>query len=160
MTEEKFWQIIEKAWSKVSTLHIIRAIAVKMNDKELLGELSEALSEQIIPHFRLELDKLDKKKLASFIHILEAKLYQIDRQEVHQYTDGSDDGFLYSRCFILGMGEAYYNMIDKNPKKATMDLEAESFGFAAYEVYEEKFGQEFNRSSVHSIESCSNEEKW
>lgn len=53
-----------------------------------------------------------------------------------------------------------YPMIDKNPKKATMDLEAEGFGFAAYQVYEEKFGQEFNRNSVHCIESCSNEEKW
>ncbi len=160
MTEEKFWQIIETAWSKVTTLHIIRAIAVKTNDKDLLAELSSAMGVQILPHFKAALATLDKITLTKFIHFQEAKLYQIDRQEIHQYTDGSDDGFLYRRCFIFGMGEAYYNKIDKNPKKAAIDLAAENFGFAAYQVYEKKFGQAFNRNSVHCIESCSNEEKW
>ena len=160
MNADKFWPIIEATWSNVPSLDIIRAITVKTNDQELLPELSNAMEVQILPHFKEALAKLDKKTLTNFILFQEKKLYQIDRQEVHQYTDGSDDGFLYSRCFILGMGKAYYNMIDKNPKKATMDLEAEGFGFAAYQVYEEKFGQEFDRNSVHCIESCSNEEKW
>lgn len=160
MTEDKFWQIIETAWSKVTTLHIIRAIAVKTNDKDLLQELSSAMEEQILPYFKEALAELDEATLTAFIHFTESKLYQIDRQEIHQYTDGSDDSFLYCRCFIFGMGEAYYKMIDKSPKKASMDLEAEFFGFVAYQVYKEKFGQEFDRNSVHCIESCSNEEKW
>ena len=160
MTEEKFWRIIETAWSKVTTLHIIRAIAIKTNDKDLLEELSSAMETQILPYFNEALSKLDKATLTAFIHFAESKLYQIDRKEIHQYTDGSDDGFLYCRCFILGMGEVYYNRIDKHPKKAAMDLEAESFGFEPYRVYEKKFGHEFDRNTVHCIESCSNEEKW
>jgi len=47
MAEEKFWQLIETVWSKVPTLHIIRAIAVKTNDKELLKELSNAMEAQL-----------------------------------------------------------------------------------------------------------------
>lgn len=160
MTAEKFWPIIDATWRKVPSLDIIRAITVKTNDKDLLPELSNAMEAQILPHYKETLSKLDKATLTNFILFQEKKLYQLDRQEIHQHTDGSDDGFLYSRCFILGMGETYYNMIDKNPKKATMDLEAERFGFEAYQVYEEKFGEAFNRNSVHSIESCSNEEKW
>jgi len=160
MTTEKFWSIIEATWSKIPTLHIIRAIAIKTNDKELLKELSSAMETQILPHYKEALAKLDKASLTSFIRFQEAKLYQIDRQEVHQYTNGSNDGFLYCRCFILGMGEAYYNMIDKHPQKATVELEAENFGFQAYWLFEEKFGQTFDRNAVHSIESCSNEEKW
>ncbi len=160
MAEEKFWQLIETVWSKVPTLHIIRAIAVKTNDKELLKELSNAMEAQLLPHFKATLATLDKATLTDFIHFKEAKLYQLDRQEVHKYTSGSDDGFLYCRCFILGMGEAYYNKIDKNPKQATVELEGESFGFQAYWLYEEKFGQEFPRNKVHCIESHSNQEKW
>lgn len=145
MTAEKFWSIIDATWSKVPSLDIIKAITVKTNDQELLPELSNAMEVQLLPHFKKVLSKMDKATLTNFILFQEKKLYQLDRQEVHQYTDGSDDGFLNSRCFILGMGEAYYNMIDKNPKKATMDLEAAGFGLAAYQVYEEKFGEEFDK---------------
>ena len=58
------------------------------------------------------------------------------------------------------MGQQYYDMIDQTPSKATFDLEAELFGFSAYRVYEEKFGEEFDRYSIHSIESCSNSNGW
>jgi hypothetical protein len=58
------------------------------------------------------------------------------------------------------MGEEYYKMVNNNPAKAAMDLEAENFGFLAYEVYREKFGEEFERNSVYCIESGSNTSGW
>ena len=120
----------------------------------------EYIDEDLIPHYQLELKQLNKDEFTSFIHKLEERLYQIDRKEIHEYTDGSDDGFLYCRCFILAMGEEYYKMIDKDPSKATFDLEAEGFGFEAYTFYEKLFNHEFKRYSIHSIESCCNEEGW
>lgn len=160
MTVQAFWQIIEASWADAPELNRKRQEALKSNDEELLEELSEALSDTILENYEKRLAELDKKSLTAFIHLLEERLYHIDREEIHEYTDGSDDGFLYCRCFILGMGERYYNMVDKDPSQATMDLEAESFGFAAYSVYEDKFGDEFDRYSIHSIESGSNEEGW
>lgn len=160
MTEQKFWEIIELSWTDSPKLEKKRAKALKNNDEELLEELSEGLEETILENYNKRLLALSKDDLTKFIHILEERLYNIDREKIQEYTDGSDDGFLYCRCFILGMGQEYYNSIDKDPSKATMDLEAESFGFSAYQQYEEKFGEEFDRYSIHSIESCSNTNGW
>ena len=160
MNETSFWELIESSWSDSPGLNEKRAKALISNDEELLTELSEELSETILENYNKRLLQLSKDDLTAFIRILEKKLYNIDRDDIHEYTDGSDDGFLYCRCFILGMGKQYYNMIDNEPSKATMDLEAELFGFSAYQQYEEKFGEEFDRGSVHCIESGSNTSGW
>jgi hypothetical protein len=160
MTLEQFWELIDLAWKDSPDQDEIRKQALKTNDPELLQEAGSALWEPIMTNYKHRLQQLDKGELTSFIHILEERLYHIDRQDIHKYTDGSDDGFLYCRCFIVGMGREYYTMVDSNPSKATMDIEAELWGFSAYEVYEEKFDEEFERYSVHSIESCSNVKGW
>lgn len=160
MTEQRFWEIIELSWADSPKLEKKRAKALKSNDEEILEELSEELEDTILENYNKRLLALSKDDFTKFIHILEERLYNIDREKIQEYTDGSDDGFLYCRCFIVGMGQEYYNRIDKDPSNATMDLEAESFGFSAYQQYEEKFGEEFDRYSVHSIESCSNKNGW
>ncbi|MFQ6602896.1 DUF4240 domain-containing protein [Flavobacterium sp. C3NV] len=160
MTEDKFWEIIELSWADSPALYKLRAECLKNNDAEILEQLSDELQGYILKNYNKRLLELNKEDLTKFILISEERLYNIDREEIHEYTDGSDDGFLYCRCFILGMGKEYYNIIDKDPSKATFDLEAEIFGFSAYSVYEENFGEEFDRYSIHCIESFSNENGW
>ena len=53
-----------------------------------------------------------------WVDILERKLYDIDRADIHERTDGSDDGFLYCRGFIVGMGQRYYEAVRTNPDVA------------------------------------------
>lgn len=119
MTEQDFWAIIESSWADSPKLDKRRAKALKTNDEELLTELSEELEDTILDNYKNRLADLDKDKFTEFIHRLEEKLYKIDRQEVQEYTDGSDD-----------------------------------------EVYEEQFGEEFERNTICSIESGSNREGW
>ena len=57
------------------------------------------MENEIIDNYKLRLSRLDKVNLTKFIHILEKKLVNIDRHEIHRYTNGRDDGFLYARCF-------------------------------------------------------------
>lgn len=159
MNENRFWKIIEDSWIK-SGKNENREKAIKENVIDELEKLMEFIETDLIAYYKIELGKLAKEEFSSYIHILEEKLYQIDRKEIHEYTDGSDDGFLYCRCFILALGKEYYNMIDKEPSKAKYDLEAEGFGFEAYISYEDKFKEEFERYSTHSIESCSNPKGW
>ncbi len=118
----------------------------------LEDEVTEALEEQ--------LTQLNKEDLTKFILFMEEKLHKIDREEIHAHTDGSDDGFLYCRGFIVGMGKMYYEQIDYNPASATMDAEAESVCFVGYEVYKSRFGEEFKRNTIHSTESGSNPNGW
>ena len=160
MTLDQFWKIIELSWKDAPQQDEIRNNALNTNDPELLQEAGFALENSLLPNYKQRLYQLGKEDLTAFIHILEERLYNIDRQEIHEYTDGSDDGFLYCRCFILGMGQQYYTMVDEDPSKATMDIEAERWGFFAYSVYQEKFHEEFERYSIHSIETCSNQQGW
>jgi hypothetical protein len=160
MTESLFWEIIDSAWTKSSLIEKRRVKALRNNDTELLQDLSEDLFGAVLNNYNKRLVLLGKPELTSFIHILEEKLYDLDRAEIHEFTDGSDDGFLYARCFVVAMGEAYYNKINRDPSMATKDMEAETFGFSAYEVYKYKFKADFVRCSKHNIETGSNKEAW
>lgn len=156
MNEQKFWEIIEKAWAASPELNTLRKETLVNNHEEQIDELSMALCDVVTDNYCQLLNDLSKEELGQYIRILEQKLHHIDRAEIHEYTDGSDDGFLYCRCFIVGMGETYYNMIDQTPSKATMDAEAEIFGFAAYDLYEEKYEEEFDRGLLHNIATGTN----
>ncbi len=160
MTRQDFWSIIEATWNRAPEWKEKRRQALESNDYALLQQLDGALNSNLLGAYTDQLKQLDQDALTAFIQHLEERIYHIDRAEIQRYTDGSDDGFLYCRCFIVGMGETYYNKIDQQPELAAMDLEAESIGFAAYQVYEERFGEEFERYKHHSMESCSNEAGW
>jgi len=160
MTLQNFWDIIERSWQDSPQLNEQHLKAMRSNDEELLDELSMELEGEILENYNRRLLQLEKEEFTSFIHHLEERMYHIDREDIHEYTDGSDDGFVYCRCFIVGMGREYYEMVDNDPSKATMDVEAELFGFSAYGVYEEKFGEEFERYTHHSMETCSNRSMW
>jgi hypothetical protein len=160
MTEARFWDLIEWAWKDSPKLELRRADAVTTNDEDLLEDLVWPLQSEICENYIDRLSDLSKDELTAFIRIFEEKLYKIDRQEIHEYTDGSDDGFLYCRCFIVAMGQRYYEMVDADPSAAAFDLDAERFGFAAYDIYEEKFDEEFDRGRIHNIESGSNADGW
>lgn len=160
MTIENFWTLIDLSWKDSPALDKQRQQAIEGTDYDILQDLMPKLEGEILKHYNRRLLQLSKEELTGFIHHLEERTYHIDRAEIQEYTDGGDDGFLYCRCFIVGMGQTYYNMIDGDPSKAAMDLDAELFGFSAYDVYWNKFNEEFERYSHHSMESCSNRKHW
>jgi hypothetical protein len=161
MNNDFFWQTIENIWESIPELNEKRKNALKTNNEDLILELSgEMCEESFLNNFGAVLSKLNKEYLTEFIRTMEERLYNIDRDEIHEYTDGSDDGFLYCRCFIVGMGREYYEKIDKKPSEATMDAETEPVGFVAYTIYEDLFGEEFERNTIHCIESGSNHDSW
>jgi hypothetical protein len=160
MTESLFWEIIESAWQKSSLIEKRRVKALRNNDPELLAGLSEDLFGAVLNNYNKRIVLLDKAGLAAFIHLFEEKLYDLDRAEIHEFAEGSDEDFLYARCFMVAMGEAYYNKIDRDPSMAMPGLEAETFGFSAYDVYKFKFKAEFERNTKHNTETRSNSDAW
>src|SRR3982751_1746731 len=100
----------------------------------------EAL-EEVIPALRESLEQLPSPELLAFDRILERKLYDIDRSEIQEHTDGSDDGFLYCRGFIVAAGKAYYDAVNTDPSRAMMDLECEDLCYLSARVYLKKFGE-------------------
>ena len=160
MNLTEFWGLIERAWSMEPELLEQRKKAIASNKESQLEKLANIIEDELVDPYEELLYALDRDELSSFIRTWEERMYHIDRKEIQQHTDGSDDGFLYVRCFIIAMGQTYYDSIDTNPALAKEGLEAEGFGFTAYSVYQDKFDEDFKRGSKHAIETGSNKEGW
>ena len=158
MDETRFWAMIEKAWKIVDG-------QVKERKKLAAGKLSEDGASELaddmqdmIMDLRDTLGELTAEELLAFDRILERKLYDIDRAEIQEHTDGSDDGFLYCRGFIVAAGKGYYDAVNAKPSIAMMDLECEEMCYISSQIYEVKFG-ELPPSGI-SRESASNAAGW
>ncbi|SFN99910.1 Protein of unknown function [Chitinophaga sp. YR627] len=160
MNATRFWEIIETAWTTDRDLYNLRKTALTTNDPSLIRYLGNIVSTEITDHIQQQLIYLDERELTKFNHVMEEKLFHIDREEIHERIGGTDDGFLHRRCFIVGMGEQYYDMVDENPAVATMNVSSGEIGFIGYSVYQDKFGEEFERYCLHCIESGSNSRGW
>lgn len=158
MDENLFWSLIEAAWQTADgQVKARQRLADGKLSDEKAEELAEAL-EEVIPALRGLLDELPAAELLAFDRILERKLYAIDRAEVQERTDGSDDGFLYARGFIVAAGRGYYEAVNADPGKALMDLDCEEMCYLPWQLYREKFGNV--PDSGISRESCSNKAGW
>jgi len=159
MDETRFWSMIEAAWQSIGgkTKPRQKLVEGKLSD-EKCESLMETLDEEVVIALTEELQLLTPEALSQFDRILERKLYEIDRAEVQEATDGSNDGFLYARGFIVGMGRTFYDAVNANPSLAIMDMECEAMCYISWHVFREKYG-EMPRSEI-SRESCSNRAGW
>jgi|ERR1051325_4416817 hypothetical protein len=159
MDSERFWQMIEDAWSAAGGRKKERSrLAAGKLSEDKAYELEEALDD-MLPSLQEALNRLSQEELFAFDRILERKLYDIDREEIQAITDGSDDGFLYARGFIVAMGKEFYEAVNADPAKALTDFECEEMCYLSFHIYEEKFGEMPSDSGI-SRESCSNHADW
>lgn len=158
MDDNRFWSMIEDAWQCVGGNKAARQRLAEGRLSEDKAESQLEALEAVIPALQDALRRLTAQELLAFDRILEKKLYDIDRSEIQEHTDGSDDGFLYARGFIVAAGKAYYDAVNANPTVAMMDLECEDICYLPSHVYEEKFGH--MPSSELSRETGSNRNGW
>jgi Protein of unknown function (DUF4240) len=141
MEENRFWAIIETAWQAVGGQAEMRQ---DLASGKLSAEQAEALVESleaVTLALQTKLSQLSAANLLAFDRILEQKLYDIDRAEIQEQTDGSDDGFLYARGFIVAAGQGYYDAVNAQPAVALTDLECEDICYLPLQIYEDKFGE-------------------
>ncbi len=148
MSEQLFWELIDKAWNAVPELNTFRQdVHATLNAGKERFEAKYADEEPVIPveehlfqHLESSLRSLSKEDLQAFDGILAQKLYDIDRSDVHEYTDGGDDGLLYCRGFIVAMGKTYYDAVNQDPSLAMFDWECEHMAYVSMHIYEDLFG--------------------
>lgn len=158
MDEGLFWSTIEAAWEDAGSLARERALLAA---GELSYEEAEAIAEAaggMVEALRARLGALSAEDLMAFDRILERELYDLDRADVHEALDGSDDGFLYGRGFVVAAGRAYYDAVAAEPTRAHTDLECEEMCYVSWHVYREKFGD--MPASGISRETGSNAAGW
>jgi hypothetical protein len=163
--EDRFWQLIESAWAELGPepAAIRRHLAGRTpdpagEDESLyaldpwLDKFTERLSASCAALSALELIDMDR--------VLERRLYDIDREDIHEFTDGSDDGFLYARGFIVAAGREFYEAVKANPAMAIMDAECEAMCYFFAHLHHDRFGDYAKTGSGISRETQSNRAGW
>lgn len=161
--ERRFWALLEEAWeaaaSPKANARREALVTRDLDDDEPDTKIVDSALDKVMAHVRRAMKKMTSKELTAFDRVIERKLYDIDRAEIQEVTDGSDDGFLYARGFILALGEQFYDAVNANPRVAIMDAECEEMCYLACHVHEKRFGKWPTQSKI-SRESCSNEKGW
>lgn len=134
MTEDQFWQIIDKS--------LVNAADFEMQ-AESLGDSLDALSPDEIAAF----DAIyDQKRFVA---------YRWDLWGAGYLMNGgcSDDGFEYFRAWLISRGRVIYEAALGNPDSLAGvevgdDAEFEEFGYIARSIYEKKTGAEMPDNGV------------
>ncbi|KAL1409222.1 hypothetical protein Q8F55_006055 [Vanrija albida] len=163
LTADDFWASIDAAWATIpDTADARAALASASTEPGARFEAVEALEPHLRPFLaalKPTLEGYTQAQLAAWDAYMAQALYDIDREDVHAATDGSDDGFLYARGFIVAVGRAYYDKVKAEPATyGVEDAEFESICYEAAHVHDTRFG-EWPAQTV-SRESGSNNDGW
>lgn len=155
--EAQLWALIESAWAAVGPAaeQARRALLEPDADEALDGLLDDFLDEL----GELSAD-LSSDELTDLDRVVERKLYDLDREDVHEHTDGSDDGFLYCRGFIVAAGREFYEAVAADPSRAVMDAECERMCYFFASLHDKRFGGWPSTGSGISRETGSNPDGW
>ncbi|MEV6346753.1 hypothetical protein [Actinoplanes sp. NPDC051851] len=161
--EDRFWSLLESAWEACGPEAQRAREALVSRDPAADEDGVDAL-DTWIKQFLANLESLSvdlsSDELTDLDRVLERRLYDIDREEIHEFTDGSDDGFLYCRGFIVAAGRRFYDAVDAAPGMAVLDAECESMCYFFANIHHKRFGDYPDTGSGISRESGSNPTGW
>lgn len=156
--DARFWALVEAAWAQCNAEADRMRRALARRAPGMTADISAV--EGALPVFLGTLTDqcryLPGSELTSFDRVLERKLYDIDRADIQAVTDGSDDGFLYARGFIVAMGRDFYDAVASDPEMAVLGAECEEMCYFFAHLYRERFGEFPETGSGISRESSSN----
>ncbi|MGY0231036.1 DUF4240 domain-containing protein [Longispora urticae] len=160
--EARFWALIEAAWARLDPRvnAARRALAEREPGSEVDVMLLDGALDGFLENLAADSEELSGAELTDLDRVLERRLYDIDRADIHEVTDGSDDGFLYARGFIVALGRDFYEAVARDPEKAVMDAECESMCYFFAHLHNKRFGDFPETGSGISRESCMNPTGW
>lgn len=166
MNEERFWDLIEAAWAPLGDEAGRARHALATRDPEVAGYELPAFTVvekglgAFVDNLRGLARDLGSAELTDLDRVAERMLHDIDRSDVHAVTDGSDDGFLYARGFIVALGREFYTAVSADPRLAVEDAGCESVCYLFAHLHHERFGAFPDTGSGISRESCTNPAGW
>ncbi|CAK9785121.1 hypothetical protein CC85DRAFT_284213 [Cutaneotrichosporon oleaginosum] len=161
-TRDDFWDTIERAWSMIDDDGLRARLFLDDPYDRLAAaiDLVNTHTQRMLEALRTILSEYTAPQLAAWDAHCERALYDLDREDVHEALDGSDDGFLYCRGFVVAAGRTHYEAVLAEPLKwGLMDIGEESMCYFGTHLYEELFG-EWPPPTGISRETCSNKDGW
>ncbi|MFG1776580.1 DUF4240 domain-containing protein [Micromonospora sp. NPDC049048] len=163
--EARFWALVESAWERLGPepAALRRALLTRDPESDDDDDGRYALDPWLDPFLdslRQLTAELSSAELTDLDRVVERKLHDIDRADVHEVTDGSDDGFLYCRGFVVALGREFYEAVSANPAVAVPDGECEAMCYFFARLHDKRFGGWPETGSGISRESCTNPAGW
>ncbi|RSH87715.1 uncharacterized protein EHS24_000231 [Apiotrichum porosum] len=167
VTKDDFWATLESAWHGIeddgARARLVDATLPHSEREEAAQHLgSNGLIDKMLANLKALLLPYSSERLHEWDTHLERAQYDIDREDVHEALDGSDDGFLYNRGFVVACGKKYYDAVNKEPGTYGLcDFDAEEMCYFPMHLWNEKTGEypDWPRSGI-SRESNSNAAGW
>lgn len=149
----QFWALIETAWDRAGSAARTALLTPGADlPREHTDRFIDALRSLSTDFTSAELTTLDR--------VTERALYEIDRADIQEITDGSDDGFLYARGFIVAMGREHYEAVLADPAVAVPDAECEEMCYFFAHLHDRLYGGFPETGSGISRETASNPAGW
>lgn len=166
--EARLWALVEAAWAplgvEVNQARQALARRTPATDEELYGapplSLVDAALKDFLSNLAVSSENLSAMELTGLDRAVERLLYEIDRADIQEVTDGSDDGFLYARGFIVALGHDFYTAVTRNPQMAVLDADCEEMCYFFAHLHHQRFGNYPDTGSGISRESVSNPQGW
>ncbi|MEU2134586.1 DUF4240 domain-containing protein [Streptomyces sp. NPDC018352] len=160
--EARFWALLEAAWVPLGSEINQARHALATRDPGAEADISavEDAFGVVLETLTGNCQELSGDELTDLDRVLERKLYDIDRADVQEVTDGSDDGFLYARGFVVALGQDFYDAVVRDPEMAVPDGECDEMCYLFARLYRKRFGSVPDTGSGISRESCSNPLGW
>ncbi|TDV41353.1 DUF4240 domain-containing protein [Actinophytocola oryzae] len=156
----RFWSLIETAWDQVAGVPPTRRKSLIERDSDHEAYAMDAYLGEFLANLRSLCEDLSSAEVSDMDRVLERKLHDIDRADIREVTDGSDDGFLYCRSFAVAMGRDFYEAVVTDPSVAVLDAECESMAYFFANVYYERRGTFPDTDSGISRETRSDKFRW
>ncbi|MFE0156715.1 DUF4240 domain-containing protein [Nonomuraea sp. NPDC059007] len=167
----RFWELLEAVWELQGpeanqarrTLAHREPTAEPFDTPDEVWALLEVVNEAldaVVSNLQEHAEVLGAEDLTTFDRVVERLLYNVDRADIHSFTDGSDDGFLYARGFILVMGKEFYEAVDAEPGKAIDDAECGEICYLFAHAHNRRFGDFPDTGSGITRETTGNQAEW
>ncbi|WP_312884732.1 DUF4240 domain-containing protein [Nocardia barduliensis] len=158
--ESRFWGLIESAWERVGAEpNTLRKALIDRRSDDSAYAIDKHLDD-FVGHLRVLSERLSGEELTALDRVLERKLFDLDRSDIQEVTDGSDDGFLYCRGFIVAMGRDFFEAVAADPEVAVLDAECEAMCYFFAHLHQERFGVFPDTGSGISRETATNPDGW
>ncbi|WFE61964.1 DUF4240 domain-containing protein [Micromonospora sp. WMMD714] len=161
--EARFWDLVEAAWERLGPEAAALRRALLTRDPAADDDSASALDtwrDAFLDQLGQLCADLSSPDLTDLDRVVERKLYDIDRADVHAVIDGSDDGFLYGRGHVVALGREFYEAVRADPTRAVPDGDFQGICYFFAHLHDQRFGDWPRTGSGISRESFSNPAGW
>jgi hypothetical protein len=125
--DDILWSLIEAAWQRLGPAALAGREALTRRAPEPGSDEFARWLDGMVENLRDDCAALSDAELLALDQTMDLRLDELDRPDIYEVVEGSDDGFLYRRAFIVARGREFHAAVLADPETAVDEAECEDF---------------------------------